>query len=432
MKKIFKSLSLATSIAVSAGLAGQAAAVVSASSNGQGDLQLVPVAAVAGGWQTEISLINSSSTMSTVSKVVIRSSKNSRECLDFMVYLSPGDRFVGTYMEASSLPSGVSVPTQLDGTPATYVFYSADDSVRSATSGNPASETDPAVYPLQDVDNTCAVSYVEIVESAAFSLGNAPVDKANIIAAHDANQEGASNALNPPVNTISGDYTLMNTINGVKMSDTMDVFTGYANQVYLNVGANTLLGVNTADGMGPLEAAMAKQNIKAPYEHDNSGEATVVSVTFPTKMEYDTQGQRSTYAPLIGSGRWPTIGTTVRDMHERIMANSCTDPNNGGIVSPPPPTCNPSTNGEALLEEANLINVESKILELAQLNNSGGGTVIPPEDLAANFTKGWININFEEGTTDTFTGAPALTRVMQFSVNGSGALNGTLKQISRD
>ncbi len=430
MKKIFKSLSLATSIAVSAGIAGQAVAVTEAA-NGQGDLQFVPTAALAGGWQTEISLINSSTDMSTVSKAVIRTSANSRECLDFMIYLSPGDRFVGTYMEAGSLPAGVDVPTQLDGTPATYVFYSTDDSVRSAVTGNPASADDPAVYPLQDVDGGCGISYVEIIESAAFSLGAAVVDKTDIINAHSAQQEGSSNALNAPVNTISGDYTLMNTINGVKMSDTMDVFADYDNQVYLNVGANTLLGVNTADGMAGLEAAMAKQNVKAPYEHDDSGESTIVTATFPTKMAYDTNGLRSTYTPLHNNGA-PSIGTTVRDMEERIMANTCTDPNNGGIISPPPPTCNPSTTGESLPIEANIIMAEEKILALAELNNNGGGTVIPAADLAANFKKGWLNINFEEDTTDSFTGAPVLTRVMQFSVNGSGALNGTLKPIARD
>lgn len=417
MTKTLKSLSLATSIAVSAGFAANAMAV-SGAMNGQGDLHFVPASVMNGGWETEVSLINSSTTMSTVTKAVVRSQVNSMECLDFMVYLSPGDRFVGTLMESSSLPEGAADP----GT--TYAFYSTDDSVRNLD-GNPASMDAPAVYPVQDTsDGGCGISYVEFIQSAAFSLGNAVVSKSDIIAAHGS--VSGSNAGNEPVNTTSGSYTLMNGINGVKMSDTMEGYMDYDNARYLSTSQNTLLGQESGATIDMLETAMAKQNLKVPYEHDDSGEMTIATVTFPTKMSHDTTNTNSDYEPLTGDGI-VGIATEIRNMSEVVMACAATG---GGsdIISPVTPDGVCAAVGESLPVEVNLIVVEDKINSIASAATVTGGGVVNTSD----FMKGWANINLEDDADDTYNGAPAVTNVIQFSTNPNGGLNGTVKRAAHD
>ena len=417
MNKTLKSLTLATSLAVTAGFAGQAMAITKSS---QGDLQFVPVSVMNGGWQTEISLINSSEQYSTVSKVVLRSQATSEECLDFMVYLSPGDRFTGTYMQTSSVPALPSTATS--SVPTTeYSFYSTDDSVVSLA-GTPASAADPALYrALGD----CGISYIEIIESAAFDLGPAVVAKATIKDTHDtAASASTANTGNEPVDTISGSYTLMNSINGVKMSDTMDVFASYDNANYLTPAQITLFGQNAATTMAELEAALAVQNLKVPYEHDDLNEMTIATITFPTKMEADTSGNNSTYTPLqvglVG------MASKIRNMSEVIFA--CVDLGASSQIVSPGYRLICDGAPESLPVEANLVVIEDKISQVAAAVTASGGGVVN----VADFTKGWVNITLEEDPTDTFLGAPALTNVIQFSTNANGALNGTVKRVATD
>lgn len=76
---------------------------VSLADNGVGDLLLAPVFLASGGWQSEIKLINTSTTLSTVAKVVFYENFRSTEVLDFFVYLSPGDYWNGVI---ATQPSG--------------------------------------------------------------------------------------------------------------------------------------------------------------------------------------------------------------------------------------------------------------------------------------------------------------------------------------
>ena len=96
--------------------------------NGEGDLMFFPwYLAASGGWQTQISVINTSACYSTVAKVVIRSHNWSDELLDFLVYLSPNDVWTGyirygaqgTYLyseDDSILVSKPAVPMVVSGT----------------------------------------------------------------------------------------------------------------------------------------------------------------------------------------------------------------------------------------------------------------------------------------------------------------------------
>jgi hypothetical protein len=239
---------------------------------------------------------------------------------------------------------------------------------------------------------------------------------------------GAFGGIHANKNVMSGDYTLSNALNGVKMSTGMDTFANYDTSAYLNVIVNTKLCDTTyygANCMTQLESAMAQQDVSIPYEHDTTGESTIATFTFPTKMVTDTGVLATTYNPLraVGVG----IRSTVRDLQERVLHGGCTS--GSSIVSPPPADC--QTGGETPLEfEVNLVQVSQKIAELASVNANQAatfaGSVIDAQLLANNFQKGWLNVFLVEDTSDAFLGAPVLTTVMQFSVNPQGGLNGSM------
>ena len=90
---------------------------VTVSPGGKGDAGIFPVWIAYEGWETKLEIINTSDTYSTVAKVVVRSSENSQELLDFLVYLSPTDVWTGY------LRYGVDGPE----------LYSNDDSVLAGT-----------------------------------------------------------------------------------------------------------------------------------------------------------------------------------------------------------------------------------------------------------------------------------------------------------
>jgi len=63
---------------------------------GAGDALIFPAYFVGNGWQTTLRVINTSPTNAVVAKVVFYSGKDSKELLDFNIYLSANDVWVGT------------------------------------------------------------------------------------------------------------------------------------------------------------------------------------------------------------------------------------------------------------------------------------------------------------------------------------------------
>jgi len=70
---------------------GTAASAVNLATDGTGDYLIAPVYYAAGNWKTDIKVVNTNTTRAVVAKVVVRGGKNSKELVDFAIYLSPGD-----------------------------------------------------------------------------------------------------------------------------------------------------------------------------------------------------------------------------------------------------------------------------------------------------------------------------------------------------
>lgn len=98
MKKMMKCLVLAMAVLAIAGSAWcwDFADHVKIAPNGQGDMLLYPFyAAVNGGWETRVSVVNTSPNRSVVAHIVFYTAKNSLELTDFFVFLTPTDVWYG-------------------------------------------------------------------------------------------------------------------------------------------------------------------------------------------------------------------------------------------------------------------------------------------------------------------------------------------------
>jgi len=75
---------------------GTAATAVTVEQDGTGDYLVAPAYYAVGNWSTELKVVNTNTTHAVVAKVVVREANNSHEILDFPIYLTPGDVWVGT------------------------------------------------------------------------------------------------------------------------------------------------------------------------------------------------------------------------------------------------------------------------------------------------------------------------------------------------
>ena len=90
--------------AVLAGIAGTAGAV-NVNPDGLGQVGLLPYYTVQGGYDTYVSIVNTTNVVKAV-KVRFLEGKNSREVLDFNLYLSPYDVWTGAITQASATGPG--------------------------------------------------------------------------------------------------------------------------------------------------------------------------------------------------------------------------------------------------------------------------------------------------------------------------------------
>ena len=77
------------------------AANVTVEEDGTGDYLLAPVYYAVANWETTLKVVNTNTNRAIVAKVVIREAKDSKEIIDFPIYLTPGDVWEGTIKVAN-------------------------------------------------------------------------------------------------------------------------------------------------------------------------------------------------------------------------------------------------------------------------------------------------------------------------------------------
>ncbi|MBN2232765.1 MAG: hypothetical protein JW781_08105 [Deltaproteobacteria bacterium] len=352
--------------------------------NLKGDMLVYPVYLANNGVETNMTVINTSNTVSCVAKVSIRSHHYSQDMLDFLIYLSPNDVFKGTLKLAGGK----------------YVLTSTDGSMCIGTAPNCtcASVNAPLTYelaiPCDGVVDDGSYGYVLVIESWSDinnllpREGDGTVAKSTICAAYWAQYQTRAILENETPNILTGygelvfpgaDYALYYAT----------AFADYDNLAWLDVSAVTDIGENADNNLCEVEACLAKNNLAWPY-YDNGAEFSIGVFNFPTKQSTCPPNPVAKGPFFQGTNYEPAYGLQVYDLEEHSVKKTCE-------VSP----C-PETEIMRLPEETNLVLMDSP------------------------FDEGWGRITFAQLTACadldlnniTYTGAPIIPWACELTVDG--------------
>lgn len=392
--------------ALSAALLAGSAAAVELGAGEKGEVLIAPMIMAAGGWDSELRVINTDVLNSAVVKVVFHEPARSSEVLDFFIFLSPGDVWRGTAVKNADGTIGV---------------RSSDDSslMVQAAGANPnclqATSTSTGFNP-GTVKTTIPVdfAYVNFFQARTFpgAGDGVAVPKANILAAYS-----AACLANAPItaadttNGLTGDVTMSNATNGNILRLNMTALPNVDNNVYHGLANYTGFSTVTSNNhlgviKSRVEDAIWAQSYAFPYDV-TGGNQTFGTVTFPTK-EAILLSPATQYTPFPGS---PTVALRIRDEAEQVIGVA------GCQVSP----C-PVTPANSLPNELNVIEIRG-----------GSGTNSPSQLFTSDFTRGWVNMNIQGVASTTrsnaawnnfgVSGAPALATTIQWTQRGT-ALQG--------
>ena len=270
MKRFFKSLVL---FMVVMGLTGTMALAASYTDhvkiapNGKGDMLLFPwYIADASGWETKLTVTNTDQVYSVVAKLVVRESFNSKELLDFLIYLSPADVWTGTL--------------RYDAATQRYVMFSDDDSVLNTAGTAFVTAASTFTAPLANFPNfNSGFGYVDVFESTAFAIGS-PVSKDRVLA-----QYGTYNVLTKPPtrNVLSGKMEVKFPLGGISTILNATTLADYRNLEMLSVRDTTWFGSGTNNSPAEIEAVLAKDFVAMPVIKDAGKSYTIHFFSFPSK-----------------------------------------------------------------------------------------------------------------------------------------------------
>lgn len=345
--------------ALGAMMVSGAASAVQVNPKGLGDMLIAPAYMIGGGWQTQVRVVNTSMTDSVVAKVIVHHNVSSAELLDFMIFLSPGDEWLGTMSCTKLDANAVCTAAQ---------FASSDDSMQIPGTVNApfATAATPAVYPIKTIDT---YGYVTITESSRYAVPpfSPGVLKTNILAQH-MNGTAAIATTDTP-NVLTGTVTILN--GNQQASIAMLALADYNNGSRLVPGGLTEIGRNNGTGASTsdVEDALWSNNYVIPYQVDaNSG--TIATFTYPTKMSYRGAAAVGQYPFGVATAAKSFadapvfLNAVAFDMSENVA---------GCFNCSPPPQPLPT-------QEASWLVVGTDI----GLTQPNGNT----------FTSGWVNINY--------------------------------------
>lgn len=371
---------------------------VTTAPNGKGDLLIYPVYMASEGIETKLTVINTSLTECVVAKLVVKSQVYSEEVLDFLLYLSPTDMWIGTIKYDKDGKNPIMISTDL--------------------SGPTFPEGGQPLAPADCSGDTNLYGYVEVIEAwSTIGLGGPPVDKKKIKDAYDA-WNGGTPAVT--VNTLAGSYMISVPDVGWEAEDNAVAFRDYDNLTYLNPAVVTILGDLAENNTHELDAAFNKNSIAMAYNSSTQTGGTLHLFTFPTKQSYDydtkTCSRASKYSPFFPADGKVVYKMRVQDNEERTTV----DPDD-----PFSPVDKPVT--LTMNDELNIKDV---------LKNG-----VP------FFNFGWINYTFNVdsknttsvnlgGETLTYTGAPVIPVIVDFneglSIRTAAWTDGTVKDGSNN
>ena len=393
--------------ALSAALLAGSAAAVELSTGEKGEVLIAPMIMAAGGWDSELRVTNTDTLNSAVVKVVFHEPGRSAEVLDFFIFLSPGDVWRGTAVKNAD--GHIGVRSTDDSSLMVQAAGANPNCLQPAAVGAPG--FDPAV-----VRTTIPLdfAYVNFFQARTFpgAGDGVAVTKASILNAYSAAcLAGAPITAADTTNGLAGDVTLSNASNGNILRLNMTALANVDNNVYHGLANYTGFSTVTSNNhlgviKSRVEDALWARDFAFSYDV-TGGNQTFGTVTFPTK-EAILLSPATQYAPFPGS---PTVGLRIRDEAEQVIGVA------GCQISP----C-PVTPANSLPHELNVIQIVG-----------GAGTNTTSQLFTQGFSRGWVNMNIQNDTSDTrsnaawnnfgVAGAPALATTIHWTQR-AGALQG--------
>jgi hypothetical protein len=381
--------------------------------NGKGDLLIFPwYFAMSGGYNTKISVINTSKDYSVVAKVVYRSYAWSVEVLDHMIYLSPNDVWTGTLVYENDTAVLKCSDDSMLGQPVSVGLATADDFADK----KPVSQNlfNP-VTAFGCLDDSNQIGYVEVIEAAAFPItetqiayAGGKVAKKDIYNYYHSSKVTDDTIVNSyfPINVLTGYQE--NFIGTGQTLKRAAVFADYRAIKKAAIGSNSKLGVNAANSLAEVEAAMSKFDVSLPYVARANGDNTMHIFNFPTKLsaESSVKCERPSYKAYYASPYWNAVyymcDTYTRNTYD-LMEN--TPAQSGTIFSPIVPS------GQSTMCEEVHFNF---------LNYTAA---------SAAYTEGWVRYNWGQSSTTksgyeasglpiSYTGTPVLPSAVYWTDSG--------------
>ncbi len=469
MKRNNLTTALIAGIAGVAGIASVSTAV-NLNSDGVGQVLLYPYYTVNGGNNTLISVVNTTDNVKAV-KVRFLEGKNSRECLDFNLYLSPYDVWTAALVPTTSTVGG----------------HVGEESVKIITSDNsclapntvmagqeflPYGYSNPAPYDELGLDmKRCTEGHFEMIEMGnvfnTASNGNAASAvthaasgvPANCSVVHN-NWLGGAWAANPADGIDSvldgsgglfGSAAIVNVPAGTEVSYNADAIQAYStvpqhsnpgdlfpnvasgNNITSNIFYNGVVVTDTwsSDEVQAVSAVYMHDHIYGEFEiTDAFGADTEWVVTFPTKIFYADPfyslaflGLAPPVEPFTRGLSYPAAGGPPSGPACEPFAMQRWDREEqqlgGGVLLPSP--LPPGEQGPVFCWETN-------VLEFHDDNDVFGDSLILGSQnnmfVRPGFNNGWAEIAFTQNTNDnvaarTYTGLPVTGFAVQKYVNGT-------------
>ncbi|GIK88480.1 MAG: hypothetical protein BroJett026_39610 [Betaproteobacteria bacterium] len=401
----FKKKSLYAALAgVSALGATGAAQAVSVNPDGLGQALIYPYYTVrdkvAGApFASLLSVVNSTASAKAV-KVRFLEGKNSREVLDFNLYLSKKDVWVAAIIPTAT-GAGIYTPDKSCTTP--QVSSSAANPtpfVNYAYVGSAADGADPSLDRTRE-------GYVEIIEMGNIAAGSDTEDAVT----HVAGVPLCDNFASASADTVAGNgglfgtMTLINVLLGEEFGVDATALEGFSTtplwfspgsvdpQLALvnpkvsvvTSGTNTYVTdwSLTADAVNPVSAVLMHNNVYNEFVLETvTKSGTDWVMTMPTKRFYIATGPGNNAGRLFqrnfngNNGSCDDVVITQYDREERTVSTP-------GSFSPPPPV-----QTDAICWEANVVT----------FNNTNVFNSTNKANLPTGFQAGWVGMNFNGAT----------------------------------
>lgn len=401
MKSLYAALAGVSALGVTG-----AAQAVSVNPDGLGQALIYPYYTVrdkvAGAPFTSLLTVVNSTASAKAVKVRFLEGKNSREVLDFNLYLSKKDVWVAAIVPTAS-GAGIYTPDKSCTTPAVSSSpTNPTPFVNYAYIGSSADNADPSLDRTRE-------GYVEIIEMGDIT-DTALIDSVTHVAGVPActgiptTTAAGQGKFGPGSGGLFGSMTLINVMSGEDMSVDATALEGFSTQALWfepgdvkpqlsdsNPGTSVVTsGLNTYVTSWPVDPTTGRgvQQVSAVLMHDNLYNEFILEtatksgtdwvVTMPTKRFYVATGSGNNAGQLFqrnfngNSGSCDDVTITQYDREERTVSTP-------GTFSPPPPT-----QTDSICWEANVITYNN--------TNVFGSRNLA--NIPTSFQSGWVSMAF--------------------------------------